>query len=195
MARRDDPVSTSRVPWLRKSIRVLGSATLLLPLVAAAYVQAPTIIPANPRSGENIAFTVRAGGCHSLLAPPPPNDAWREVQRSGDVVRVTMLAILNSSPFCVNPTTFSRISIGALPPGDYTLELYGRLQYETPGGPVLLASTDFQVAGSDPVAIPAANESMLLLLAALFACIGAVRASYEGGTFGFGGGRNPGRTK
>jgi len=109
-------------------LRVLSFAALIqISAGALAFYDAPIIEPPTPVAGQPVVFAVRTGGCDTIQSAgsPPASDAFREIVRVGNTLRVTVNAFQAfGDDFCIFPVGTFRFSLGSLEPGRFTL---GRL--------------------------------------------------------------------
>lgn len=154
--------------WLLGLALTLGGA-----FPAHAYLEPMVLIPTHPVDGDTVAFSIVFGSCDSINIPPGTGDSdqYRQVEIVGNVIRVTVPYVRRSPPLCaLIPRQERTITIGALPPRQYQLELYGR-HPQSSGLPIeLLQSTTFQVAGvvrGVPASAPGVIVALMLLVALL----------------------------
>ena len=161
---------------------VVALALLTAPFGAAwAFVDPPTFSPEQPDAGQAVQMTVRIGGCHVFVAPPPIYN-FIEVVVEDDIIEVIMTgadfssfpAYCNASPFTVTRT------IGGFPEGNYTVRIRIRALVATPyptmtltpGPPPILppaSEAPLVVANVPPVHVPATRPPALIGLLALVA--------------------------
>ena len=156
-------------------LRILASLVGLLLLAdggtASAYFNAPTTSPPTPVAGQPISMQIFGGDCDVFEDGPTDTD----VTRVGQEVRITIDGFHADDPIlCFDDAGTWTYPIGALPAGNYTLELIFRYAY--PGGPILqsLGTVAFTVAAAQATPVPVAGRSGLAILALLVALTGSV---------------------
>ena len=160
-------------------MKMLSRALVLLCFFALrpaqAFVDPPWITPENPQAGEEVFVHLRYGICDViLLGPIPP-----EITQSGTSIRILFWSVHNTDPILCNyPIEAGTTLVGALPPGDYTLQvdrwyqdgLSGETTTET------LGVVPFTVEGgaSPPTSVPVGGR-ILIVLSLLVALLGISR--------------------
>jgi hypothetical protein len=129
---------------------------------AHAFYDQPTLNPPAPVEGQEISIDIRAGECHQFIGDPRDG----VVTQNGNQIKIVVPALFNG--FCTFPTRTRPYVVGALPPGEYTLEVWYQLAPVSGGGPPwFMGRLSFDVAPQGVVIetpIPTLSSFFKLLL-------------------------------
>ena len=136
---------------MRRLLFLLGIALAAAAPSAAAFWNAPIIIPIHPVSGEPVSLSIYGGQCDAFF------DTF-EITRTGNLVRIVADGS-HYEAFCFYGNEESVFSLGTFLPGTYTVELFHRYEPQTfPAQPVTtvpVATIAFTVSESAPAPVPA----------------------------------------
>ena len=145
------------------------AVTLVLALIllsagsrSFAFVDQIAVSPAAPHAAEPITISFRSGMCDGVSAPL----VW-ELQGNGTTRELIVNGLSDLEPlFCQLATETTTITIGALPPGNYTVGISFRDILDGLGGiPNPVGSAQFTVGQEQP--IPTLNLLGLGMIAVL----------------------------
>ena len=153
----------------RKFMRSLIVLTLmLLSQLAQAFVDQPTLSPNNPTENQTVFVNIRIGVCDSFIE----QTGYPQITQSGNAIRILIPSIhAFDSSFCNFGTGIAIDSIGAYPPGSYTVQVDRTYTAVGPTRTVVdtLGVLAFTVAAAPAPAVLPTNGFIGLL--ALFAAI------------------------
>jgi len=162
----------------RKFMRSLIVLTFVsLSQLASAFVDPPTLSPANPMEGQTISVNIRAGQCDALGEVP----GYPQITQTGNAIRILLHSIrVYDSEFCNVPILIRSFPVGVYPAGAYTVQV--DRTYEVPLPPRTIVETlgilPFTVAGAPaPAVLPTTGFIGLLTLFAtiLFIAVPVLR--------------------
>lgn len=98
--------------FLWTSLRpMIALALLLSASTAGAFVDPPTISPANAVAGQTVAVSVRAGICDGFYYGEP---GYPQITRVGNAVRIVLPSAHSNDPITCNyPTAVATYAVGA----------------------------------------------------------------------------------
>ncbi len=115
---------------IHRAMNLFAFALALCAQPACAFLDPPYITPANPTAGELVSVNIYGGDCDLVdmgIDWPPP------VTQQGSEITILFTGIHEGDPeFCYYGIGTSTYPVGALPPGNYTLDVERR--YGTPFG-------------------------------------------------------------
>jgi hypothetical protein len=145
---------------------------MLLGTTAQAFVEEPFVIPARPTADTPIWVHVTAGICHAIS--DGVDDAELVLVAPGQLQLLTEgVALSPAHPFCIHPPFAYRFSIGVLPVGKYTLQVFIHDDFASPE-PIGFGSVSFVV--SSPASIPSTSSTAIAILLSLLVATGALAA-------------------
>lgn len=149
---------------------------LALLLISAAQTSEaafgiPTITPATPAAGEVVSMHIGVGGCDDIDVQP----GYPQITRQGNAIRILFWGVRYSdSELCFNPPGTVTQTVGAYPPGSYSLQvdvIYGTIfgiRTDTLG----LVPFNVSAAPTAALAAPASGAFGLMLLVAIVGFLG-----------------------
>lgn len=144
---------------------------------AQAFVDPPWITPENPQAGETIYVNLRFGICDMISVEPVPP----QITQTGMAVRILLWGSHETDPILCNvPIWTAAVSVGAFPPGAYTLQVDRWYQNGLGVGGTTtetLGVLPFTVEGvvAPPTPVPTLGGMPLFVLAMLLTLFAAVR--------------------
>ncbi len=88
--------------------------------LASAFVDPPTLSPANPMEGQTISVNIRAGQCDALGEVP----GYPQITQTGNAIRILLHSIHVSYPeFCNVPILIRNFPVGVYPAGSYSVQV------------------------------------------------------------------------
>lgn len=129
-------------------------ATICWPSTALAFVDPPRIVPQHPTSRTPIVLAVRAGNCHGFVADAGEPELILLEPGKLKFVAAGIASLEPGNPFCIYPVFDYRFDLGALPEGNYSLQLFIR-DISLLGTEVESGSVSFAV--SQPRSIPSSS--------------------------------------
>ena len=106
---------------LRKFLRsTFMLVFVLFTQLAQAFVDPPTLSPANPTEGQTVSVNIRIGVCDAFVE----QTGFPQITQSVNAIRILIPSIhAFDSSFCNFGTGTAIDSIGAYPPGSYTVQV------------------------------------------------------------------------
>ncbi len=139
-------------------------------LVVATSAQAsfgPLVFsPLTPNSNDSLVVSVETVGCDVFVGGGNPNSV--QIQREGSVIKITSLGISYTDPvLCFFPRDTARFTVGPVPAGSYSVELYLR-DFELPTLVDLVQTGNLNVTQGQIILKPVPSNSLSGLLFLLF---------------------------
>jgi subtilisin family serine protease len=140
-------------------------ALLFFASIALAFVDPPTLSPANPTAGQTVSVSVRSGECDFFTE----REGYPQVTQSGTAIRIVLPAVHSSNgQFCTALPGTVTFPVGAYPVGSYTLQVDRIYVDDINGGDVVetLGTLAFTVsaAAAQAMKVPAASPAALIAL-------------------------------
>ncbi|NCT67202.1 MAG: hypothetical protein GXC76_06080 [Rhodanobacteraceae bacterium] len=146
---------------------------LLFAQVAQAFFDPPYLTPAQPLAGQTVSVSIYGGECDSILGFP----GYPQITQQGNAITILFFGVRYTNPILCNiDVGTATFTVGAYPPGSYTLKV--ALRYPGPLGSFVvdtLGTIPFTVApvAGPPIAAPALGKPGLYLLALALAALAA----------------------
>jgi hypothetical protein len=150
---------------LRKILRsTLVLAFVLSSQMAQAFVDAPTLSPANPTESQTVSVNIRVGECDALGEVP----GYPKITQTGNAIRILLDSVHVSYPeFCNIIVGVRTFPLGTYPAGSYTVQVDRTYEAILPTRTIVetLGILPFTVAGSPaPAVLPTTGSIALLAL-------------------------------
>ncbi|HET8898910.1 MAG TPA: hypothetical protein VFN09_09100, partial [Rhodanobacteraceae bacterium] len=143
---------------------VLALGLILCASAALAFIDPPTLAPANPVAGQTVSVSIRAGGCDFFIE----RAGYPQITQTGQSIRIVLASIhATSSQFCIPQPSTLVTPVGAYPAGSYTLQV-DRVYADDQGQDVVetIATLPFVVGmtAAGATSVPAQSPFFIVLL-------------------------------
>jgi len=160
--------------FLHRIVLIVALVLVLATQSAHAFFDPPWITPGAPRAGEVVSVNVSGGICDVFVEWP----GYPQITQNGNAIRIVEYGNREGSEDLCNYDfwTFAE-SIGAFPPGDYTLTVdFAYDNYPLGLTTITLGLIPFTVTAATPAAPVPASTAMGIFVLSTFISGAALRA-------------------